>query len=417
MSEGRAGFTEQGARAIPRRHGADVAKARRTARGVRWSIAGDAEPSQAQWAALGAALWRGDPLADAVVDWMHDEGMATARPKLERAIEQGLDAVPDAPPALRRYIETVSRAPDWVDFEQMNEGARFIHSTGHFGMMVLRDAGLMAGYQAGAINQTLVMTGALNKGAQRRVAETTSWWLDCTAQDGMQRQAKGFKTTLRVRVMHAIVRRSVFARPQWDADFLGLPVNQVDMQATYLGFSVVMLLALRATGVIVRQRDAQAVMHLWRYIGWVMGVEDALLFEDEAQARIGLYHNLLSQAPADASSAALGRALMDEPLYRHYPWGGTWRGLYNKYRHLSIVRLFVGAEGMRSLGLPPTLPWYPLGTLLPRLLWTGAHRAIPGGFAHLARRGRQEQEAYLAVLFGARPHGVAELSPADSRRG
>lgn len=398
----------------PRRHGADVDTTRRIAAGLRLALRGPCEPDAAQWAALGQALWQGDPLADDVVAWLHAEGMSQARPKLERAIEQGLQAVPDAPPALRRYIEAAERTPDWVNPELLDEGARFIHSTGQHGMLVLRDAGLMAGYQAGAINQTLVMTGALKRGAQRRVAETTSWWIDCTREGGLARQGPGFKTTLRVRVMHALVRQNVRQRPDWDAAELGLPINQVDMQATYLGFSVVHLLALRVTGVVVTARDAEAVMHLWRYIGWLMGVEPSMLYAEEMAGRIGLYHNILSQAPPDASSVALGRALMDEPLYRHYPRAAWLRGRFNKARHLSTVRLFVGAEGMRFLGLPPAWPWYPVLTFLPRLVWTAAHRCWPGGFERLQRAGRREQLHYLPIMFGDQRPGVARMAAAAS---
>ncbi len=402
--------------AVPTRHGEDIAKARRTARMVRLSIRGACEPTPAQWDALGQALLRGDPLADDVAHWMHQAGMGPARAMLERAIEHGLAAVPDAPPALRRYIEAVERMPDWVDPALLDQGARFIQSTAQHGMLVLRDAGLMAGYQAGAINQTLVMTGALKKGPQRRVAETTSWWIDCTRDGGMQRHAPGFKTTLRVRVMHALVRLSVAKRPEWDAARLGLPVNQVDMQATYLGFSVVHLLALKGTGVVVTPGDAHAMMHLWRYIGWVMGVEDELLYETEREGRIGLYHNLLSQAPPDESSVALGRALMDEPLSRHYPRSSAWwRGHFNKARHLSVVRWFVGLEGMRNLGLPPALPWYPVLTFAPRLLWTGLHRIAPGGWKRLVAIGHKEQVDYLPIMFGERSHGVAEVAAPEHR--
>ena len=394
--------------APPARHGADVATTRRIAGALRHMIRGNPDPTPAQWDDLGAALWRGDPLADDVVRWLHQTGMSTARPLMERAIELGLAAVPDAPEPLRRFIESVEQTPAWVDRELMAAGARFIQSTHLYGMMVLRDAGLMAGYQASAINQTLLMTGALKRGVQGRVAETTSWWIDCTADGGLDRDGAGFKTTLRVRVMHALVRQSARQRPEWDAAALGLPINQVDMQATYLGFGVVHLLSLRVSGVVVSRHDAAAVMHFWRYLGWLMGVEEELLSITEMDGRISLYQNVISQAPPDESSAALGRALMDEPLLRHYPWGGWVRGRFNRARHLSIVRLFVGRQGMRYLGLPPTLPWYPVLTALPRLLWTGLHRLVPGGQASLIRRGRAAQQAYLPIMFGPRDPGVAK---------
>ena len=34
-------------------------------------------------------------------------------------------------------------------------------------------------------------------------------------------------------------------------------------------------------------------MYLWRYIGWLMGVEPCWLHDTELEARIALYHNLL----------------------------------------------------------------------------------------------------------------------------
>ena len=391
----------------PRRHGADPAIGRRMASGVRLLIRNDPEASPEQWDALGAALWRGDAPADAVVEWLHQVGMTAGRPLLERAIEGGLAAVPDAPAPLANFIRHVETRPAWVDEAKLRDGARFIHSAGRFGMLVLRDAGLMAGYQAGAINQALVMTGALQRGAQRRVAETTSWWMDATAEGGLDRFSPGFKTTLRVRVMHAIVRRSLWNRPAWDRSLLGMPINQVDMQATYLGFSAVHLMSLRVCGVVVSRRDAEGMMHLWRYLGWLMGVEEGLLHEDEQQARVTLYQNIVSQAPPDHTSQALGRSLMDEPLARHYRWLPGVQGRFNRARHLSVARLFVGKEGMAALGLPPTTPWYPVLTTLPRLGWHALNRMLPGGQARLVRWGRRRQENYLPVLFGGHQPGVA----------
>lgn len=392
--------------APPTRHGADLTISRRMAARLKLLISGECEPNESTWNRMGAALWQGDPLADEVAQWLHREGMSEGRGQLQRAIEHGVREGDDTPPALRRLISSVQTVPDWVDPALMSRGARFLQSTGLHGMRVLRDAGLMAGYQASAINQTLVLTGALNRGAQRRVSETTSWWLDCTADDGLRPHAPGWKATMHVRVMHALVRQNVRQRPTWDAASLGLPINQLDMQATYLAFSVVQLLALRTTGFVVTKSDARAVMHLWRYIGWLMGVDNAWLCDDEMQGRVCLYRNLLSQAPPDDSSVALGRALMDEPLHRHYGWGRAWRGHFDKARHLSLVRWFVGRQGMENLGLPLAWPWYPALTFLPLLITSGLPRLWPGALEGRAIRSRQTQAAYWRQeMGGGEPRG------------
>ncbi len=366
-----------GARAAPGRHGADIARARSQAARLRMTIRGNPEPSESEWQALGQAHWRGDPLADAVIDWMHAEGLDRTWPKVHAALASGPEFVNEADTALRAYMQHTAEIPPWLNAARMRRGAQVLQTTGLHGMIVLRDAALMAGYQASAINQTLVLTGALSGSAHKRVAETAAWWLACTANAGMDLGAQGHRQTVRVRLMHALVRGKLIRSPQWDADWLGLPINQVDMQATYLAFCAVQLLGLRMTGMLISEADADAVMHLWRHIGWLMGVEEGLLCDDENTGRVLLYRNLLSQAPADHTSVALGRALMDEPLGRAYPWAAALRGRIDRERHLSLVRWFVGAQGMRNLGLPQRAPWYPLAIMGPTIAGSLALRAMP----------------------------------------
>lgn len=392
---------------MPRRHGADRAKARRVAASLRFFLPGQGphDPAPLTWRALQHNLLEGDPPADRLVAWMKAEGMARGQALFEEVLRLGLEAVPQAPEPLRAFFQQVQTWPDWVDPTRLDAGARACHRSGLTGMQVLRDAALMAGYQAGAINQTLVRTGSLARGAQRRVAETTHWWLDCTALRGLSPRGAGFAATLRVRLMHAIVRARLKHDPQWDADSLGLPVNQTDMQATYLGFSVIFLLGQRVMGIPLQRQEAEDAMHLWKAIGWLMGVKEELLADSEAQGRLMLWHNLLSQAPADATSVALGQALHAEPLSRHYghrrAWMNRLHGRFEQAKHLSICQWFMSRESLRDLGLPTfRLPWFPLLTVPGRWL---SHALIgwhPAGRRWLSRRGRQAQQNYLRVLFG-----------------
>lgn len=386
---------------LPGRHGADLLRARQVAAPVRRFIAGECEPGPAQWQAIGESLMQGDAPMDALLDWMSEAGLAQTMPLYNQVLEQGIDAIRDAPEPLRRFFAQVEATPDWLDAELLVEGARVCCLSGLTGMRVLRDLGLLAGYQASAINRTLVLTGALEKGAQRRIAETSKWWIDCTRPGGMARGAAGYRGTLHVRLVHALVRRRVSGMAEWDASYFGLPVNQGDMHATYLAFSVIFLIGQRLLGVPLSKDERRAVLHLWRYIAWLMGVDERWLHAEENAATRALYHNLLSQAPADASSRQLGAALIDEPLQRHYPNLALLRGRLNRAIHLSIARTFIDAEGRRALGLPDgILPWYPLLTAPPRYLLQRLLRCLPGGRQWLIERGARQQQAYLMTLFG-----------------
>jgi hypothetical protein len=381
---------------------------------LRWFIDGDPEPSPERWQAIGEAILRGDPPMDRLVDWMFATGMGRTRPLFEQALERGIDSIPDAPAPLRTFFALVDTRPSWVDDTLVREGARVAQRGGRVSWDVARNFSLMGGYQASAFNRTLLLTGALEKGPTRRIAETASWWIDCTGDGGMDRFGAGFKSTLRVRLIHALVRRHVAKLPAWRMDEWGLPVNQTDMAATLYGFPVLIALGSRLMGVPLTKRDSQASMHHGCYAGWLMGVEEQWLPWDENIGRTLLFQMTLSIANPDETSVQLGRALMDEPLTRHFPFPSKVRAWVERERNLSVNRWFLGRQGMRNLGLPTTrLPWYPLAQLPATVARHALARVLPGGLDRAARRGYAEQLAHLRQHTGTRAATIGESAPRD----
>jgi hypothetical protein len=372
-----------------------------------------AQLSPQLWRQLGEGYWQGDDAADRLVDWMMKEGPQHTHPLLARAIRNGIDSIPDAPSELHEFFAGVERPPAWLDPVLLAEGARICQLAGVTGHYVLRDGGLMPGYLASAINKTLLLTGALQRGARRRMAETMKWWLDCTADGGMLRGGPGWNTTLHVRLMHTFVRRRVKSLPQWQAEEWGLPVNQTDMAGTYLVFAIAFLYGLRVCGVPITSEEGRAVVHFWRYVSWLMGVDEAWLVNTEAEGRTLLWHIAVSQPEPDESSMQLGQALMNEPLQRPYPNLAWLRGRFERQKHLSVTRLFTSRAQMRALGLPGTvLPWYPLLMMPLNLGWHLAHRLLPGGRERLIRTGRARQEALVQRHFGQETQAMGSLHPA-----
>ncbi len=385
---------------IPSRHGARREEARVMLGALRLLIRGG-DPSPERWREIGEALMHGDEPVDRLVDWMFSVGMERSRPLFEQAVEHGLASVADAPVPLREFFDRVERRPDWVDPQLLLEGAKVLDRGGMEYFFVDRDLALMGGYQASAFNKTLLLTGALQKGPVRRVAETAQWFMDCTARGGLERFGIGFKSTLRVRLIHGLVRRHVQALPQWRLREWGLPVNQIDMAATALAFPMVMLLGGRAFGVLLTPRESLAAMHLGRYAAWLMGVEERWLPSTESEARKLLYELSLSITNPDDSSVQLAQALMDEPLHRPYRRFAWLQARYQRARHLSVSSLFLTRAARRSLGLPTrTLPWYPLLRLPWNLLRHTVARLVPGGQSWLERYGRRSVVRFLQSLTG-----------------
>lgn len=358
-------------------------------------------PSRDEFSQVLNALQVGDPAMDKLVDWMMDYGPKQARPLFEKALDQGLDAVTDCPAPLHRFFKELESPPEWVDFALIDEGARFIHASGMTAPYVLRDLALMGGYLLSGFNQSLVLTGALNKGAAKRVAETGKWWVDCTDPGALKRFGAGFRSTVHVRLVHSLVRRNLSARKEWDADLWGLPLSQVDMVATYLGFCVVMLGGLRKMGVPVTPRESRAVMHLWKYACWLMGVQPKWLVDSEREGIVLLHHTLMTQSRPDWTSQELGGALAKEPLERHFSRFANLQRRLAYHKHLSVSRYFLNAEKMAQLGLPDSVSgWYPLATFVPRLMSYSVQRYLPGLRSWQVKRGRRAQLKTLQQMFG-----------------
>ncbi|KAL3785731.1 hypothetical protein HJC23_006300 [Cyclotella cryptica] len=90
---------------------------------------------------------------------------------------------------------------------------------------------------------------------------------------------KGWEAALRVRVLHAKVRRSLLQTATrtmgaWDVETNGIPINQEDMAATLLAFSVNVLLGIEfVAGKPLGVEDQRDYLALWRYLGWLLGVD------------------------------------------------------------------------------------------------------------------------------------------------
>jgi hypothetical protein len=376
-------------------------------------------PSRREYDEAVAGLNVGDTLMDPVADWLMQSPKAH-RGMFQQALTQGVESLSDCPPELQALFAEVDRVPAWVDRQLMDEGIRFIHASGLTALQVMRDLALMGGYLLSGFNQALVMTGALTNGTSQRVAETGKWWMDCTERGGLERFGAGTQSTLHVRLVHAIVRRQLNQREDWDHAQWGLPLNQIDMAATYLGFSVVMLGGLRKLGIQATPQEARGVMQLWSYACWLMGVDEKWLRFSESEGVILLNTALMTQSRADWTSKALGKALSEEPLVRRFPAFAKY-GLEQPMRkfvyhqHLSVSRYFLTPEQFDQLGLPThIIAWYPWLTLAPRAFTYTAQRLLPRWHQRQVSRGRAAQRAAVGAVFGKKPHQLTPVAPGAS---
>ncbi len=366
-------------------------------------------PTAAEWDAVKAALWRGDPPMDRVAAWIFEGRPSERKALFERALTQGIDSLDDPPAPLRELFALLDAAPAWLDRALLEEGIRTSQLPGETAVLVLRDMALMGGYAYfNSANQTLARAGVLTKDTALRIAETGKWIEDVTEKGGLDRFGPGFISTVRVRMIHALVRRHLGARADWEGERWGLPINQVDMLATYLAFGPVALLGARLFGVPIRRSQAAAIMHMWRYVGYLSGVDERFLATTEGDGLRKLYHTSLTHRRPDDNARLLGQALMREPLTRHVPgledrpWLTAVVRRFAYHRHLSNSALILGPVRRRQLGLPLfTVPWYPLVSA-PFRFAALAYFQLRGGevLKRYLERTRERQKRTLDAYFG-----------------
>ncbi|CAM3819372.1 hypothetical protein GCM10009551_095320 [Nocardiopsis tropica] len=310
-------------------------------------------PEEIDWAR--EAVDRGDELGNRLALAMIDDRAFSMR-DLDAALETGRTEIP----ALRELLDAVGpeSTPDWVDFDACRRGAAVCRRSGSLGLDVLATASLMTGYTTSATTRQLVATGRMVEGVDARIHETTQWWSQIIAPgDAMRPQHSAWRAAVKVRVIHGLANTTLLRRADWDRAAWGVPINQSDQLGTLGLFSTSFLVALRALGMPVSAAEGRDVMALWRYVGWLLGIDEHVLPATEGEGRrrmvqIGQY----SPGP-DADSAVLGRALYGNWGRHNYPvLQGLRRKIHQRYLG-SLETVFAGPWGMRDLGIPMDLPW------------------------------------------------------------
>ncbi len=356
----------------------------------------DPAPSEDVTRAFAAAYFDGDPIADAyVADAYARRDAATARSQLDRAIAAGIDAVPDAPPALVRLIRDAEDPPPWRDEARVARGARVFR---HYGVDVFRFAGAItaSAYRESSVAKPLVLTGAYAGGtARRRFLETASFWIDVSEPHGLDRFAPGFASALKVRVMHSVIRRKLLSHAEWRREAWGVPISQGDATLTLLGGSVAPGIAMHVLGYRTSAGDIGDLLHFWRAVGHVMGVRFRAFPETVPDAlRLSLVAALKGSSGAgpDGLTLARGYGLAFAPAE-----GASLRDRLEHAEHLAMTRLFAATSTYRGAELPPALPLLVLPLARAPFLFASelVRRRVPMLDDRRDRRVREARRAWL----------------------
>jgi hypothetical protein len=367
---------------------------------------------ESQMALIGERFMERDEIGAALAQAMRSVGDdKVTMAQFNQALHRGIDSVEAAPPALRDFFAAVDIVPDWVDFDLVNRGAEAYRRFGKSAADVLLQLSLLGGYRFGGPTDLLVATGGLTGDTtRRRLGETQKWGVAVSEHDAMRRDGEGFQLTVHVRLMHALVNHRFEGGDRWDAATWGLPINQSDQAATLGLFNGALLIGVRSLGVRVTSEDSRAVMHLWKYVGWLIGVNDDWLFDSERDQHAFNYHILLAQGHITEAGPQLAHGILDAQKrlqFERFPRLGR---AYTRARLLSMLRVFLGKEGMRDLELPVRLPWAWFAVLGRNLVNYQVLGRTSWGDRRLHRRAAKDRDLIMYRHFGADAPEIGKLA-------
>ncbi|WP_201619225.1 oxygenase MpaB family protein [Psychrobacter maritimus] len=330
----------------------------------------------------------GDPVADALAA----DGIRFAKP-LQQFIINGsnsgsnFDANLTNNPAFNALTEQFSSHPTWFDPKLAQIGAVAYRRYPLMLIWLLRNVALMAGYSIPALSLPLIQTGALMHDALPRLMRTYAYILAVSehpplhkshTRAGNQRQpieqvlaigSEGWRQSIKVRQIHTLVRQNLLKGKgnaakgvipnadqhhnpdgSWNSAYWGIPINQTDMIATHLQFSLLIMRGLRLLGARISTEEAEGILHLWNLASYWMGVDLQRLPRDEAACWEWLYTYLSIQQLDFKMGQPLAKALHDLP--RQLMGEDNRRGRFVEMVNASVTRTLVGDDIGDGLDLP-----------------------------------------------------------------
>ncbi len=308
-------------------------------------------PQLSQAANLVPLLFEKDDVADDVVSDLLDGHNFSKLLQTVTDFAIGHSEISSAPDSIKKLVEQMHEIPSWVDQELLDLGSEVCNKSGKSGLIVLRNYSLMLGYQSAAINKPLIATGALHSGAVKRIADTTNFWYAVTGRNALATKNDGFVYCLRTRIVHSYSRIMIKKNLPWELSDHGEPLNYWDMQATYIGFSLVFMQGLKKLGLTISDKETEAVYHLWKYIGYLIGIPPEILPSTDLEAIERLYLWSKTQPETDSDSIALASALHLEPLTAPWP-SKLFQKKFIQHVNIAFNEFLIGRRSCDILDLP-----------------------------------------------------------------
>ena len=224
----------------------------------------------------------GDILADAAVGSLAECDQRTKHRLIRAAVDGDQELMRQAPDPLIEFINSLDSPAGLFEPSKARAGMRAFHRYSDLFFVGLVLSSLITGLSEG-LAKSFYITGR-TVGNLRRVRQNTRHLVDIMLPGGLERYGDGWKLTIRIRLIHAQMRRLLLDSGEWNVAEEGVPLHMAHMALAGTGFSAINLQAVRKLGLRLTQEERESFMYIWRYVTSLLGVPETLLFDNEEEA-------------------------------------------------------------------------------------------------------------------------------------
>ena len=331
-----------------------------------------------------------DGPADAVMDALAGFDTGEVNRLVQTCMRGGGGGVP---PVLRDFFREVERTPAWFAPEALRPGYQAFHEQSDlfipaFVVGTLRNASTLIAksfYASGRVMGTFGL---------RRIRQNTRHFIEIMLPNALDLHGDGWKLSVRIRLVHARLRRLIRDTGAWDESVYGVPLSRAHMALASANFSATMLRYAGMLGASLDAENRNGFMQAWRYASWLIGTPEDLLFEGDFDRTVefGEVAHLCEPPPNDESRAIAKAVVEALPLIaqeKEPDWTRHDAFVDHTYR---VARALLGDALADGLGFPAHRTTGLLAWMRMTQRTVKASRGLVPG---VARRWRGESFAFL----------------------
>ena len=332
----------------------------------------------------------GDPLADRAAEDLaspdSDHGA------IRSALDRHEDPSVDVPRSLRDLVESASVVPHWFDPGFAHVATRAFFRNPEVILAALATGAIIEGFST-LISRSFFIRGRILENGVRRLSQNNLHLFEQFLPDSLLPGGDGWRLNLRIRLVHARTRHLIRSSEEWDTAMLGMPVSAAHVLLGAASFSGRLMQHVERLGGGFSREEREAYVHVWRYSGCLLGIPEAIMFDDEASAVRAFEIGRLCEPPPDEYGIIMANCLLNSvPLVLGVDDPTVRKSETAKYYEIS--RALIGNELADQFKFPrpqviPLLPIlrakYRSWRLLRRLFPTWAALRSFGSFAVLLR--------------------------------